>query len=212
MIRTSPSGLVLETGALTAPLYDLADINRAVAHLGLKVWPLDLSGRSERIRALLAKERPTPEEMQEIKAAFLLERAALLEIVREARGSEAVPGGGALSTRVENHGYDYPQVYLAEAGADYSRFDRYHRNTADDGTPVDEVGQLLAGGGFRVFQRGDAGEEALLSLSCPAPDRGWLFSYSGGRPHIGSMTEASSGSKLVVQVFGPPLWTMRYEA
>ena len=40
-----------------------------------------------------------------------------------------------------------------EEGADYSRFDRFHVNVAEDGTAVDEVMQILSGSGVRILQR-----------------------------------------------------------
>ena len=123
-----------------------------------------------------------------------------------------MPGGGALATEVVNHGYAYPQLFVVEAGADYSRFDRFHVNVADDGTAVDEVMQILAGGGIRIFQRLPGRQEAILTLHCPGPDRGWTVTYDGGVSHIGSMSAAQPGTKALMQVFGPARWTMRYDA
>ncbi len=206
----SESGLRLEGSGLEAPLVDPEEINRRLVPFGIRVWPLDLGGIGPRLRGLLDKEHPDEAELAEIKTAFLLDRERLLALVREARGREAVPGGGALETRVVNHGQDYPALHLAVAGRDYSRFDRYHVNTADDGTPIDEVAQLLSGGGLRVLHRNEAGEEVLLAMACPTPVCGWTVTYSGGAWHIGSMTQALPGTKLLVQAFGPPHWTMRY--
>lgn len=210
MDNGADSGLRLEGSGLEAPLLDPEAINRRLVSFGIRVWPLDLGGIGARLRGLIEREHPNEAELAEIKAAFLLERERLLALVREARGQEAVPGGGALETRVVNHGQDYPQLHLAVAGRDYSRFDRYHVNTDEAGTPVDEVLQLLSGGGFRVFHRNAAREEVLLALSCPARDLGWTLTYSGGAWHIGSMTRTRPGTKLLVQAFGPPRWTMRY--
>ena len=34
--------------------------------------------------------------------------------------------------------------------------------------------------------------------------------YCGVRPHIGSLSSATLGSKLLVQAFGAPEWTLTY--
>ena len=108
-------------------------------------------------------------------------------------------------------GYAYPQLYLAAAGVDYSRFDRFHVNTADDGTGVDEIGQLLYGGGVRVLQRRPALGVVSLHLACPTPGQGWIVTYDGGLSHIGSLSAASPGSKFLMQVIGPERWSLRYD-
>ena len=76
-----------------------------------------------------------------------------------------------MTPYVENQGYSYPQLYLAKAGVDYSRFDRFHINTADDGTGVDEIGQLFYGGGIRILQRRPGLGVASLHLACPVPTK-----------------------------------------
>ncbi|MGO9152863.1 hypothetical protein [Mycobacterium sp.] len=49
-----------------------------------------------------------------------------------------------------------------------------------------------------------------LRLGCLDERRGWLGTYSGVRPHIGSLSSAALGSKLLVQAFGAPEWTLTY--
>jgi hypothetical protein len=50
-----------------------------------------------------------------------------------------------------------------------------------------------------------------LSLACSGDDAGWLVTYTGGNPHIGSLSGGSPGMKMLVQVIGPAEWVMRYE-
>jgi hypothetical protein len=76
---------------------------------------------------------------------------------------------------------------------------------------VDEIGQLLYGGGIRVLQRQPGLGVATLHLACPAPDRGWIVTYDGGSSHIGSLSSASPGSKFLMQVIGPERWSLRYD-
>ena len=115
-----------------------------------------------------------------------------------------------MSTYVTSHDYSYPQLYLVEDGIDYSRFDRYHVNTAEDGTGVDEVMHILAGRGVTFLQRQPSGAELTLQLDCPDEDSGWIITYSGAYPHIGSISGATSGAKILMQIIGPPRWAIRY--
>ena len=205
------SGLRLER-AEGPELAEIGAVNAALARFGARVWPLDLGAVAADIRALLARPTVTAEQAERIKETMLLPRTALLEKLAEAGRTPHVPGGGALETEVANHGYAYPQLFVVEAGADYSRFDRFHVNVADDGTAVDEVMQVLSGGGVRILQRLPGEEPAILTLDCPSPDRGWTVTYDGGVSHIGSMSAAAPGTKALMQVIGPESWTMRYDA
>ena len=205
------SGLRLEIGGGPA-LAEIGAVNAALAPYGAGVWPLELGRAPPGIRALLARPTLTEDEAERIEAAFLLSREELLDTLAQAGRAPHVAGGGALESAVANHGYAYPQLFVVEAGADYSRFDRFHVNVADDGTAVDEVMQILAGGGVRIIQRLPGREPAILSLDCPSADRGWTVTYDGAVSHIGSMSSAKAGTKALMQVFGPARWTMRYDA
>lgn len=190
---------------------EIEAVNAALARFGAMVWPLDLSGVASDIRGLLARPTLDAAEVERIKAALLLSRETLLGKLAEAGRSPHVPGGGAVETAVANHGYSYPQLFVVEAGADYTRFDRFHVNVAEDGTGVDEVMQILSGGGVRILQRLPDGEAVTLTLDCPSAEQGWTVTYDGAVPHIGSMSSAAPGTKALMQVFGPARWTMRYD-
>ena len=69
---------------------------------------------------------------------------------------------------------------------------------------------MLSGSGFVIHQRLDGGSILTLRLGCPDAGKGWLGTYDGGRPRIGSIGSATLGSKLLVQVFGPSEWTLTY--
>lgn len=192
-------------------LVEIGDVNAALAPFGARVWPLDLRGVAPDILALLARPSLDTAQSERIVSTFLLPRETLLAKLAEAGRSPHVPGGGTLETEVANHGYAYPQLFVVEEGADYTRFDRFHVNVADDGTAVDEAMQILSGGGVRILQRLPGGEAVTLSLDCPSAERGWTVTYDGGVSHIGSMSSAKPGTKALMQVFGPARWTMRYE-
>ena len=183
-----------------------------MADVGGGVWPLDLSGTPADIRRLLDQPTVTAAEEERLKAYFLLSRERLLQIIGDAGRKPHVPGGGALSTTVVSHGYSYPQLWAVQGGIDYSRFDRFHVNVADDGTGVDEVLQILSGRGIVIRQRLRSGAALTLTLDCPGDSAGWLVTYDGGNPHIGSLSSAAPGTKALVQAIGPERWDIRYES
>jgi hypothetical protein len=185
----------------------LADINDALADIGSGVWPLDFHPAPADIQQLLLQPTLTAVEAGRVEAHFLLPRERLLEIIARAGRTPHVPSGGALATVVLTHGYSYPQLYLVQQDTDYTRFDRFHVNVADDGTGVDEVLQLLSGRGLVIVQRSESGGILTLHLDSP----GWLVTYDGNNPHIGSLSKAEVGTKLLVQAIGPNQWRMRYE-
>ncbi len=193
----------------TAP-DSLEAINYELQTIGAGVWPLDLRDRPADILTLLTKPVLDAHETDCVTTQFLLPRERLLQIVAQAGRMPAVAGGGALATYVANLGHHYPQLHQVQEGGDYTRFDRFHVNGGVDGSGIDEVFQMLSGSGFVVHQRLDDGSTLTLRLGCPDERRGWLGTYSGVRPHIGSLSSATLGSKLLVQAFGPPEWTLTY--
>ena len=141
--------LLLERSDGGHPLTDLASVNAAMAEVGTRLWPLDLRGAPPEIRRLIAQPTLDASEAERVKAHFLLPRRRLLDLIEAAGRTPQVPGGGELTTTVTSHDYRYPQLWVAEAGADYTRFDRFHVNQSEDGTGVDEVLQMLGGGASR---------------------------------------------------------------
>lgn len=207
----STKGLSLEFSDSRAVPTTIEGINSELRKVGTGIWPLDLRDQPNDIRALLAKPKLDEIESERVKEHFLLPMDRLLDIIAHAGRSPQVLGGGAINTFVTNHGYGYPQLYQVEEGIDYSRFDRLHVNIAANGVGVDEVFQMLAGSGFVIRQRLDGDEMLTMTLSCPDPGQGWLGTYSGVRPHVGSVSSAAVGSKFLVQVFGAPQWVMQYQ-
>jgi len=203
-------GLSLEFSDCRAAPETLEGINEELLEIGAGVWPLDLQIQPPDIRALLAKRVLDEAEAGRVKEHFLLPMDRLLQIIAKAGRTPEVPGGGCPTTFVTNQGYGYPQLYQVEDGIDYSRFDRFHVNVSTSGDGVDEVFQMLSGGGLSIRQKLDDGEILTLTLRCPDRGQGWLGTYSGTRPHIGSVSAATVGSKLLVQAFGAPQWMLSY--
>jgi hypothetical protein len=202
----SLQGLSLEFSDRRVVPDTLDGINNELLKIGAGVWPLDLADQPEVVRALLAKSSLDETETERIKEHFLLPRDQLLQIVTRAGRTPQVAGGGALTTFVTNQGYGYPQLYQVRKGIDYNRFDRFHVNMGPGGSGVDEVFQMLSGGGFVIHQKLDDGDILTLTLGCPDQGHGWLGTYSGVRPHVGSL----SSGRLLVQAFGAKEWRMNY--
>ncbi len=189
----------------------LGDINSELADIGSRIWPLIFENEPDDIKELLKHKTLTDDESKLLLFHFELPRERLLKIIKGAGREPQVPGGGALSTYVLPHDYSYPQLYLIAQGEDYSRFDRFHVNMADDGTAVDEVMQILSGGGVILHQRLPEGDVLNLTLNSPGENAGWVVTYDGEYPHIGSISGAQAGTKVLMQIIGPERWVMRYD-
>jgi hypothetical protein len=210
-MMTKEQGIRLEFSDGRQPVTTLPEINEALAEIGSRIWPLDLRSEPDEIRKLLRQPTLTKGESDRLLNRFLLSRDRLLEIINSAGREPHVPGGGALTTLVLPYNYKYPQLFVVEEGIDYSRFDRFHVNIAKHGTAVDEVAQILSGSGFVNHHRSPNGEILSLYIDCPGEDAGWILTYDGGYPHIGSISGAQPGTKVLVQVIGPEAWEMRYD-
>jgi len=204
------SGIRLEREGEQSELTSLEQINAALAPIGTRIWSQDWSGLPNDLKDFLADPNPSPERVAEVMPQFLLSRERLLDVIAQAGREPHVPGGGELTTLDETHGVTYPQLYVARADTDFSRFDRMHVNIGTDDTPVDDVVQLLCGSGLVVHQRLPSGETVKVSLACPSPEAGWLLTVDCSIPFIGSFSAAAAGTKAVSQVIGPARWKMKY--
>lgn len=204
------SGIRLEREGEQADLSSLEQVNAALEPIGTRIWPQDWSDLSDDLKNFLADPDPSAERIAEVMPQFLLSRERLLEVIAQAGRKPHVPGGGELTTLDETHGVTYPQLYVARAGVDFSRFDRMHVNIGTDGTPVDDVVQLLCGSGLVLHQRLPSGETVKVHLASPSPEAGWLLTIDCAIPFIGSFSAAPAGTKAVSQVIGPARWKMEY--
>lgn len=92
----------------------------------------------------------------------------------------------------------------------FSRFDRFHVNVSEDGAAVDEVAQILWGRGLVIRHLLLSGVKLHMRLDYPRELSGWLVTHNGGKPHRGSFSQATPGTKCLVQVIGPAHWIMRH--
>ena len=108
----------------------------------------------------------TDQELLRLRDHFLLSRDDLLGVIADSGRTPYLPGGGALETEVVNEGYSYPQLWIVDAGTDYTRFDRFHINVRTDGTGTDEVMQVIAGQAWWFACAGPAG--SCIAWNSPA--------------------------------------------
>ena len=210
MDDTQAEGIRLDFASGRVSVTMLAEINATLHPIGFGAWPLDVSAAPAAIRDVIAHPTLTDTELVSVRDHFLLSRARMLEIIEGAGRVPQVEDGGTMSTFDATNGVPYPQLYMVEAGADYTRFDHFHVNATADGAGLDEVMQILCGGGIRVLQHLPGEGVFTVTLDCASAGQGWIVTYDGGRPHIGSFTGAQPGTKIVVQAIGPPRWEVKY--
>lgn len=209
-VTNSSTGCRLEFSDGRPTLADLVAINAAFRQIGGYIEPLDLAATPLEFAALLRSPTLSPTEIDRLLAAFAFPRKRLAEIIAACGRAPNVPGGGELRTLEAIHQCRGPNLWVVQHGADYSRFDRFHTNVADDGTHVDEVAQLLWGGEVVVRKRLPDGSVWSLFLECPQELSGWIVAHDAGTPHVGSLTSARQGTKFLVQAIGPPQWRPVY--
>lgn len=185
------------------------EINSILRNVGSAIWPLETATAPEEIRVLLEASRLDPNESKRVMDHFLLPRERLLELVLAAGRTPGTDGGGFLSTTDKTHDVVYPQLYQVLEGIDYSRFDRFHVNRSLTQTGVDEIMHLLYGSGVVLHQNIPDQGVFRLEIDCPV-GQGWTLTYDGDLPHIGSISGASPGAKILMQIFGPEEWEMLY--
>ena len=211
MTTSNQAGLRLEFPDDRANLMLPGEINNALAAFGAHVWQLDLKGVPSAVRALLGTPELNDAGIRQVMDYFMLPREQLIAKFAEAGRTLQVPGGGSMSTLDMTHDVQYPELYIVNPGVDYSRFDQFHVNLAEDGTGVDEMMFVLWGGGVRLLQHIPGAGLVSLYIDCPDENYAWYVTYSGAYPHIGSISGCKPGTKVLMQVIGPERWAMKYE-
>ncbi|CUK17435.1 hypothetical protein RUE5091_04119 [Ruegeria denitrificans] len=209
MSSEAPDDLRLWLPDRDAAICDREEINVVLKKVGAFIWPLDTASAPAEIRELLDADTLDQTQSQQVQDHFLLPRERLLECIKAAGRTLGTAGGGFLSTTDKTHSVTYPQLYQVLEGVDYSRFDRFHVNRSPTQTGVDEVMHVLSGNGIVLRQKIPEYGAFQLEIDCP-PDHGWTLTYDGDLPHIGSISGASRGSKILMQIIGPAEWEMIY--
>jgi hypothetical protein len=204
------TGIRLEFSDGRLPLTSLTLINVALKEVGSCVWPIDLGSAPDDVRQLLKQTNLKKQESTQVVENFELPRERLLDILTQTNRTPHVENGGELTTLSASQNCSYPNLYLIDKTKDYARFDRYHINIAEDGTGTDEFMQIISGGGVSVQQQLPNKESLSLRLHCFSDTKGWLVCYDGKTPHIGSLSHAEAGTKILMQIIGPPTWDIQY--
>lgn len=209
-------GAVLRYSDGSPSLRDLAAINRVLMSVGVRLSRLEIPVA---VRPLLEASVNAPlshEQKQRLLDVFSLTRDEVLAEVRAAGRRPVIHGGGSM-TSGEATVPPYPKVYDLRAMQPQDRIDarekfaRLHVNSADDGTGVDEVMSLVAGGPWTWYFLLEDNTVAELQMSRVASSGpGWRLSYPGLTPHGGHF-HAEDGL-VIAYITGPSTWTMRYEA
>ncbi|WP_250961796.1 hypothetical protein [Pseudomonas sp. CG7] len=191
------------------------DVNAALKPIGVHVTTVDIPESAKAVLATSHERALTEDEKKSLIGVFSLTNGQLLEQVQLAGRQPAVPGGGVLT---EETGFGpYPKVYDMKALDDKThkavleKYGRMHVNSADDGTDVDEVMTVVAGGPFRWgFTMPDGSIARFQVEKIELNDRAVRVSYHGLGMHAGIM-DARQGL-IVAYGHGPKEFTMRYKA
>lgn len=209
-------GAVLRYSDGSPSLRDLAAINRVLITVGVRLSRVEIPATARPLLEASAKAPLSHEQKQRLLELFSLTRDQVLAEVRAAGRRPVIAGGGSL-TSGEADVPPYPKVYDLRAMQPQDRinardkFARLHVNSADDGTGVDEVMTLVAGGPWKWYFLLRDNTVAELHMSrVAASGPGWRLSYPGLTPHGGHF-HADDGL-VIAYITGPSTWTMRYQA
>lgn len=196
-------------------LVGVDNVSSALRSIGVHVMTIDVPTSARPILAVSPQRALTNEEKQSLINHFKLLTPDLLEQVRLAGRKPGVAGGGVLTKAA---GTDpYPQVFDMKAldkvtrKAVLEKYGRMHVNSADDGTDVDEVMTVVAGGPFRwAFTLNDGSIARFQVDKVDLNDKAVRVSYHGLGMHAGMM-DAKHGL-IVAYGHGPKEFTTRYKA
>ncbi|RMQ47220.1 hypothetical protein ALQ04_01548 [Pseudomonas cichorii] len=193
----------------------IKDVNAVLETIGIHVTTVDIPQDAKPILAESQQRALTDKEHSRLIDLFHLSQDQLLEQVSLAGRQPAVKGGGVLT---EETGLGpYPKVYDMRAldarthKAVLEKYGRMHVNSADDGTDIDEVMTVVAGGPFRWgFTLKDGSIARFQVDKVGLEDHAVRVSYHGLGMHAGIM-DATQGL-IVAFAHGPKEFTMRYTA
>ncbi|VWB56784.1 hypothetical protein BLA23254_02606 [Burkholderia lata] len=190
-------------------------VNAALKDIGVHVMTIDAPKSAHSILAASYERALSEREKRDLIQEFKLSTPELLEQVRLAGRTPAVPGGGVMTE--ETGTGPYPKVYDMKAldnvthKAVLEKYARMHVNSADDGTDIDEVMTVVSGGPFRWAFTLKDGSIARFQVEKVNPgEKAVRVSYHGLGMHAGIM-DARQGL-IVAYGHGPKEFTMRYQA
>lgn len=191
------------------------NVNKALKAIGVHVTTLDAPASARPILKASYERALTASEQKSLIQSFSLTIPQLLEQVKLAGRQPAVPGGGVYTEETGTGAY--PKVYDMRALDDAThkavleKYARMHVNSADDGTDVDEVMTVVAGGPFRWgFTMKDGSIARFQVEKLNLGDKAVRVSYHGLGMHAGMMDPKQG--LIVAYGHGPKEFTMRYKA
>ncbi|KAF7730137.1 hypothetical protein EC973_002745 [Apophysomyces ossiformis] len=194
---------------------DVVGLDKILRTIGVRASAVDIPEEAKPILKESRTRALTEEEKTRLISLFYLNREQLLEQVKLAGRQPAVQGGGDLTE--EKGTGPYPKVYdtlawdQATRKAVLEKYGRFHVNSGDDGTDIDEVMTIVSGGPFRWgFTLQDGVTVRFQVENVGLDDPAVRVSYHGLGMHAGMM-DAQQGV-MVAFGHGAKVFTMRYDA
>jgi hypothetical protein len=191
-------------------------VNAVLKQIGVHGTLIAIPKEVKPLLDLSSKRALTAEETKEVSSFFSMDREALMKQIKLAGRVPVVAGGGSLGT-IEVGNTPYPKVYdmmswSAEGQADGLRkYGTFHVNSSDDGTGIDEVMTVVAGGSFTwFFVLPDNTMIQLTVKRIGKDDKAVRLSYPGLGIHAGYMNPKDG--LIVAYAHGPKDFVMRYKS
>ena len=192
------------------------NVNAVLKQIGVHGTLLPIPEKVKPLLEISSKRALTADENKTVSSFFPMDRKSLLEQVKLAGRVPVVAGGGSLGT-IEVGNTPYPKVYdlmswSPEGQADGLRkYGTFHVNSSDDGTGIDEVMTVVAGGSFTwFFVLPDNTMIQLTVKRIGKNDKAVRLSYPGLGIHAGYMNPKDG--LIVAYAHGPKDFVMRYKS
>ena len=209
-------GLRLQFSDGRPDAWGFKDVNAVLKQIGVHGTLLPIPEKVKPLLEISSKRALTADENKTVSSFFPMDRKSLLEQVKLAGRVPVVAGGGSLGT-IEVGNTPYPKVYdlmswSPEGQADGLRkYGTFHVNSSDDGTGIDEVMTVVAGGSFTwFFVLPDNTMIQLTVKRIGKNDKAVRLSYPGLGIHAGYMNPKDG--LIVAYAHGPKDFVMRYKS
>ena len=192
------------------------DVNAVLKQIGVHGSLVAIPKKVKPLLELSSKRALTADETKIVSSFFPMDRKSPLKQVKLAGKVPVIAGGGSLGT-IEVGNTPYPKVYdlmswSPEGQADGLRkYGTLHVNSSDDGTGIDEVMTVVAGGSFTwFFVLPDNTMIQLTVKRIGKNDKAVRLSYPGLGIHAGYMNPTDG--LIVAYAHGPKDFVMRYKS
>lgn len=209
-------GLRLQFSDGRPDVWGFKNVNAVLKQIGVHGSLIEIPKEVKPLLKISSKRGLTIEEAKKVSLYFNMDRKSLLEQVSLAGRTPVVSEGGSLGT-IEVGNTPYPKVYdlmswSPEGQADGLRkYGTFHVNSSDDGTGIDEVMTVVAGGSFTWFYV--LPDNTMVQLTVKRigeNDKAVRLSYPGLGIHAGYMNPKDG--LIVAYAHGPKDFVMRYKS